>query len=631
MTTNAVVAADFPAGQALAQTLGLTTDSNRQHPGRAIHVVARADQAALRLGLQPPHQGVIEAAGPWNHGGQRFLLHLERGGLGLALTTASAYGEDISLAFTQALTFYLRDGGYVCPADLQLVVHEALANALIHGNLAVNATTSGSVEDMLRFGALIDAALDDPSRTRRMVWLSAAIVDTHLQIAVEDQGAGFQPSSARTGDSRPHGLDLIGGSVQNLRRENDGRTLLLDLPLEQRQLPRQAFAQVSILIVDDNPFNCRMLEALIKTLGVGHIHVANDGVDGLDAIARHRPDLVLLDVMMPRMDGLEMCRRLRADHGLSDLPVLFITALEDAKSRTACFAAGGNDVISKPIDTDEVLARVRVHLQNALLMAKLNAYRNRVRDELEAARATQASLVPTDEHLDAIRRRTGLSIQGVVESSSELGGDFWTLFEAGPRHLGVLAADFSGHGLPAAFNVFRLHVLLSRMPRRTPPPGAMMAQLNRELKALLKLGDFAAVFIGLIDLNEGTLTYAGAATPPPVLIDPQGQARFLEIGGPPLGAFSDPEFDEWCVPFPPGTSLLVYSDALTESESGGKLVCDDDTLLRWAAETPANACMVSAILNRFHAHIPGEPPDDLTLLHIRRPPENEDQENAAAS
>ncbi|KAF0223370.1 MAG: chemotaxis response regulator protein-glutamate [Rhodospirillaceae bacterium] len=400
------------------------------------------------------------------------------------------------------------------------------------------------------------------------------------------------------------------------------------MTLEQRQLPRQAFAQVSILIVDDNPFNCRMLEALIQTLGVGRIRVVNDGIQGLAAITEHCPDLVLLDVMMPRMDGLEMCRRLRTDHALSDLPVLFITALEDAKSRTACFAAGGNDVISKPIDTDEVLARVRVHLQNALLMAKLNAYRNRVRDELEAARATQASLVPTDEHLNAIRRRTGLSIQGVVESSSELGGDFWTLFEAGPRHLGVLAADFSGHGLPAAFNVFRLHVLLSRLPRRPPPPAMMMAQLNRELKALLKLGEFAAVFIGLIDLNEGTLTYAGAATPPPVLIDPQGRAVFLDISGPPLGAFTDPDYDEWCVPFPPGTSLLVYSDALTESESGGKLVCDDATLLRWAAEAP-DSCMVGTILNSFRAHIPGEPPDDLTLLHIRRP--LEDQENAAAS
>ncbi|AVM74564.1 SpoIIE family protein phosphatase [Magnetospirillum gryphiswaldense] len=630
MTTNAVISADFPAGLALAQTLGLTTNTNTERPGRAVHVIARADQATLRLGLQPPHQGVIEGAAPWHQGGQRFLLHLERGGLGLALTTASAYAEDAALPFAQALSHYLRDAGFVCPStDLQLVVHEALANALIHGNLAVNATTSGSVEDMLRFCELVEDALADPARAGRMVWLSAAIIGSHLQIAVEDQGAGFQPRAGRNTDIRPHGLDLIAGSVHALRRENDGRTLLLEVTLEQRQLPRQAFAQVSILIVDDNPFNCRMLEALIQTLGVGHIRVANDGIQGLEAITEHCPDLVLLDVMMPRMDGLEMCRRLRTDHALSDLPVLFITALEDAKSRTACFAAGGNDVISKPIDTDEVLARVRVHLQNALLMAKLNAYRNRVRDEMEAARATQASLVPTDEHLNAIRRRTGLSIQGVVESSSELGGDFWTLFEAGPRHLGVLAADFSGHGLPAAFNVFRLHVLLSRLPRRPPPPALMMAQLNRELKMLLKLGEFAAVFIGLIDLNEGTLTYAGAATPPPVLIDTLGRASFLDIAGPPLGAFTDPDYDEWCVPFPPGTSLLVYSDALVESESGGKLVCDDATLLRWATETAPDACMVGTILNRFRAHIPGEPPDDLTLLHIRRP--FDDQENAAAN
>ena len=620
MTINAIIADDFPGAAAFAETLGFPPTTEASSCERAVKICAQANAACLSL--RPPYAGVIEAPPcDWNGAGQRFRLHLQCGGLGLALSTATAYAEDAACLFCQALLPHLREGGFVCPADLELVIHEALANAIIHGNLGVDATTSGSVEDMLRFGELVEAALADPPLASRRVWLSAAVVGCTLHVAVEDQGEGCAPDR-HGGDDRPHGLDLIADSVLSLRRENGGRTLLLELPLLQRHLPRQAFSEASVLIVEDNPFNRRMLEALINTLGIGRVDTASDGVAGLAAIDRHRPDLVLLDVMMPHMDGLEMCRRLRADHALSDLPVLFITALGDPKSRAACFAAGGNDVVSKPIETEEVLARVRVHLQNALLMSSLNAYRNRVREELETARIAQETLVPTEGQLAAIRGRTGLAIQGVVESSSELGGDFWTLYEAGPRQLGVLAADFSGHGLAAAFNVFRLHVLLSRLPRRPPPPGQLLAELNRELKTLLKPGQFAALFAGLIDLEHDTLTYAGAATPAPVLIE-DGHPRFLAVEGPPLGAFADAEFDEASVAFPPGSALLVYSDALIESQANGTLVCDEETLLRWAGEGPPADSLIATILNRFHARIPGEPPDDLTLLHIRRPAERD--------
>lgn len=618
MTINAIVADNFRDGATLAETLGYVVADNPSSCAKAVRICAQADAAALAQGFEPPFVGLIEApSDDWRGGGQRFRLHLQSGGLGLALSTATAYGLDVAYLFCQALTSHLHDAGFTCPADLELTVHEALSNALLHGNLAVNATTSGSVEDMLRFGDLVEAALTDSALAARRVWLSAAVVGATLHVAVEDQGMGCaaEPSAER---DRPHGLQLIADSVLSLRRENGGRTLLLELPLLQHRLPRQAFSQASVLIVEDNPFNRRMLEALINTMGIGRIDCAADGIEGLAAIARHRPDLVLLDVMMPNMDGHEMCRRLRADHALSDLPVLFITALDDAKSRSTCFAVGGNDVVSKPIEADEVLARVRVHLQNALLMANLNAYRNRVREELEAARVAQETLIPTPAHLAAIRARTGLVIDGVMESSSELGGDFWTLYEAGPRHLGVLAADFTGHGLAAAFNVFRLHVLLSRLPRQPPPPGRLLARLNTELKTLLKPGQFAALFAGLIDLDNDTLTYAGGATPAPLLLG-DGAPRYLPVEGPPLGAFADAEFDETTVAFPPGSGLFIYSDALIESLANGVAVCDEDILPTWLGDNADDDSLVSSILNRFHAKIPGDPPDDLTLLHIRRP------------
>lgn len=617
MTIKTHLVPNSPAATALAGLLGLEPTTQPQPLIPCVLMVERASIDTVIQALRAPYRGLIEIGESWGQAGQQMRHHLESGGLGLSLRTDTAYNADVVPEFCQALNRHVRDKGLVCPADLELVVHEGLANAMIHGNLEVNATTSGAVEDMLHFGDMVEHALETPILAQRRIWLSASLRGHLLHIAIEDQGPGCPISSPHPHD-RPHGLELISQSVTRMSRDSSGRTLVLELALEQRSLPRQAFAHARILVVDDNPFNRRMLQALLQSLGVGRIETANDGIEGLAAIAANPPDLVLLDVMMPNMDGLDMCRHLRADHALLDLPVLFITALDDPKSRTACFAAGGNDVISKPIDADEVLARVKVHLQNALLLSKLNAYRDRVREELEAARTAQATLSPTPAQLAALQARTGLIIQGMVENSSELGGDFWTVFEAGPHHLGVLVTDFAGHGLPAAFNVFRLHVLLSRLPRRPPPPAAMMTRLNGELKALLKPGEFAAIFIGLVDLQADTLTYAGAATPPPVLIG-AGQPQFLEVSGPPLGAFADAEYEEHCIAFPPGSGLLIYSDALTESEALGRLVCDENALLDWIEEIAPADGLINTILKRFHTVIPGEPPDDLTLVHLRRP------------
>ncbi len=619
MIIKSILADDTEGTKRIAETLGFPAPQESSTCEPTLTICAQPGGETIRMALLPPFVGLVETnrvdPSCWAQGGKRFRLHLQCGGLALALRTVTAYSEDVAHLFSEALHPFLRNAGFICPSDMELVIHEALANAMIHGNLEINRTPSGSVEEMLQFGEKVETALATPLLADRMVWLSAAIVGHTLHLAVEDQGAGYQGFSGGRADRRPHGMELIADSVLSMRRENDGRCLLLELPLTQRQLPRQAFADASVLIVDDNPFNRRMLEALISTLGVGRVDSAQDGIEGLAAIAEHRPDLVLLDVMMPRMDGFEMCRRLRADHALLDLPVLFVTALDDTKSRSTCFAAGGNDVVSKPIEAEEVLARVRVHLQNALLMARLNADRNRVREELEAAREAQETLAPTPSQLAAIRSRLNLNIKGVVENSSEMGGDFWTLYDAGPKRLGVLAADFTGHGLPAAFNVFRLHVLLSRLPRRPPSPAELLVLLNRELKALLKPGQFAALFVGLIDLEDESLTYAGAATPAPILIDADGP-RYLNVEGPPLGAFADAEYEEHRIAFPVGSRLFVYSDALVESQVDGREICDEETLLHWIAE--AQGDVVTTILRNFHARIPGDPPDDLTLLHIRR-------------
>lgn len=133
----------------------------------------------------------------------------------------------------------------------------------------------------------------------------------------------------------------------------------------------------TVLIVDDTPDNLALLSDALDDAGY-MVLVALDGHSALNRIQRLRPDLILLDAMMPGLDGFETCRRIKADTGTADIPVLFMTALTDSEHVVEGFAAGGIDYVTKPINTDEVLARVAAHLRTArILQAARSAAQSR--------------------------------------------------------------------------------------------------------------------------------------------------------------------------------------------------------------------------------------------------------------
>ena len=143
----------------------------------------------------------------------------------------------------------------------------------------------------------------------------------------------------------------------------------------------------SILIIDDNSQNLKVLADLL--CNDYRIAVAKDGVNGLRFAERAYPDLILLDVMMPEMDGYEVCRHLKANDRLKSIPVIFISALHDVFDKVAAFSAGGLDYITKPFHSEEVLARIRTHLKLRNLQMQLeetNAKLQKTLDEIKVLR-----------------------------------------------------------------------------------------------------------------------------------------------------------------------------------------------------------------------------------------------------
>jgi C4-dicarboxylate-specific signal transduction histidine kinase len=155
-------------------------------------------------------------------------------------------------------------------------------------------------------------------------------------------------------------------------------------------------APISILIVDDVPANLQLLSGMLMKQGY-KVRPATSGALALEAARRAPPDLILLDVTMPEMDGFEVCRRLKAEPELADIPVLFISALGDASDKVRAFGEGGQDYITKPFQVEEVLARVNTHL--ALRRAVREAQeRNAVLSEtLEELKKAQHQLVMSEK------------------------------------------------------------------------------------------------------------------------------------------------------------------------------------------------------------------------------------------
>lgn len=373
-----------------------------------------------------------------------------------------------------------------------------------------------------------------------------------------------------------------------------------------------------VLVVEDNEMNRVFACAVLESMGLKRVECARNGREGLDKVETFVPDIVLLDLMMPVMNGEEFLRELRADPRYRALPVLVLSAVEDQATRNALFAAGANDYIGKPIDRLELVARVEVHLRSHLALADLRRYRDRLAVDLRMARGMQNALLPGTNQMREAWERYGLNINAVFNPSSELGGDLWGLAPVDAHRLALFTVDFSGHGVAASINTFRLHLLLQDLGGQMGDPGAVLEKVNVTLKQLLPRGQFATMTLVVIDCAARTLSLANAGGPAPILVEKGGEPRLVGGAGLPLGISPVARYEVVVMPFPPGSQLSLYSDALIDApDTSGEPLGEEwvvglvrDVLADDPAET------VVKVMAGFAARSPGEFADDVTWVQV---------------
>src|SRR3954471_14168979 len=268
----------------------------------------------------------------------------------------------------------------------------------------------------------------------------------------------------------------------------------------------------TILVVDDNPVN---LQVLVRTLdGHGHrILAAKNGRAAIDIARRVRPDVVLLDVMMPEMGGFEVCRLLKAEPATRETAVIFLSALGDVEDKVSGLSLGAVDYITKPIQPEEVQVRVANHLMRLYLERELRRSRDRLDRELAKAAPLQQQLAPR-----VLPSHPALTFGPFYRTSRHAGGDYYDVLDLGGDRFAVIVADVSGHGATAAIVMAMIRTVLHTPAGCSGDPAAVLGYINEHFRYLWDDTIFATAIYAVFDSRAAMLQVACAGHPRPLLV-----------------------------------------------------------------------------------------------------------------
>jgi sigma-B regulation protein RsbU (phosphoserine phosphatase) len=388
-----------------------------------------------------------------------------------------------------------------------------------------------------------------------------------------------------------------------------------------------------VLIVDDTVTNRRLLLAILRRQGYELLE-AEDGESALRIARERHPDLLLLDIMMPRKDGYEVCEELKADRETADIPVIFLTAKTQSSDKIRGLELGAVDYITKPFSKGEILARVNTHLEIRLLAEsilrmnrELLAKQRRIDADLQAAAAIQRSLIPTEERK---RRLPEIDLDWIFLPCNRIGGDVFNVFRLDESHVGAYVLDVSGHGVPSAMVTVSVSqsldphdgsILRDRLDSppgyRLPGPAEVCRRLDREFP-FERFGKFFTFAYFLIDIRTGLARYTRAAHPHPVLVRGDGSARRLETGGTIIGLDDGRTYEEGEVRLSPGDRIYLYTDGVLEQANGSGERFGDERLrgILTGERRPLRATCEGVVeaVKRFAGRIAAE--DDITFVGL---------------
>jgi sigma-B regulation protein RsbU (phosphoserine phosphatase) len=344
-----------------------------------------------------------------------------------------------------------------------------------------------------------------------------------------------------------------------------------------------------IFIVDDNLVNRRLLATILKKEGY-YMLEAEDGEKAVEMTFKEMPDLILLDIMMPKKDGYEVCAELKGDSRTANIPIIFLSAKTQIEDKIKGLDLGGADYVTKPFDRGEVLARVRAQLKIASLTKEvikaneeLLKKQETLDEDLKAAAGIQQSLLPQEPPDADI-----VEVAWRFMPCERIGGDIFNMVRLDENHWGIYMLDVSGHGVPSALvavsasQILRPHQgLLLKKGTKTPPfyeivsPAEVLNLLDQEYP-IERFNKFFTISYIVLNTEDKSIRYSNAAHPPPTPIRGNGEMDLLDKGGTIIGMGGLLPFEEGKKQVHPGDKLLIYTDGIVEYQNkDGEFYGDD--------------------------------------------------------
>jgi sigma-B regulation protein RsbU (phosphoserine phosphatase) len=363
---------------------------------------------------------------------------------------------------------------------------------------------------------------------------------------------------------------------------------------------------ITVLLIDDQP----IIGEAVRRMLVGEddiaFHFCRDAIKAVEVAIQIEPTVILQDLVMPDIDGLDLVRRFRADERFRDVPIIVLSMKEEAAVKAEAFAIGANDYLVKLPDRLEMLARLRYHSRGYIALLERNeafqalqASREVLANDLATAAQYVRSLLPPPQRIGPI------TADWRFIPSAALGGDAFGYHSLDDDHIAAYLLDVCGHGVGAALlSVSALNSIRSEALPQTDfhDPGAVLAALNKAFPMERQNDMFFTIWYGVYQVSSRTLRWAGGGHPAALLLGPGVGDRpaFLESEGPLIGAVEGLEFAAGEATVPSGSSLLVYSDGAFEvSYPDGSMWAFDDFVSTLTAPPAGTSHRLDALVAKI--------------------------------
>jgi sigma-B regulation protein RsbU (phosphoserine phosphatase) len=400
----------------------------------------------------------------------------------------------------------------------------------------------------------------------------------------------------------------------------------------------EELSNCTVLVVDDTEANIDILVAALDS--EYEVSVAMDGESALETVNTDPPDLILLDIMMPGMDGYEVCRRLKSVPKTSKIPIVFITSMSEIQNKTKGFELGAVDYITKPFEVMEVKARVKTHLsltlarrelanQNIILEEKVRirteelrqsiVARERIESELRIAHDIQMNIMPAD--FPPFPDKPEIDIHAILKPAREVGGDFYDYFFIDSNRLCLIVGDVSGKGVPAALFMSMVITYIRSIAKVFDKPDLILKYVNIEVSRGNNSCTFVTVFLAILNIKTGELSYTNAGHNPPLKISRKdGVMPLNEAHCPAIGIDDDFSFCSKTIMLESFDMICIYTDGVTEAFDEKRNMFSEERLIEEVSEHRKYTAskLADELFQKVQSFSKKMPQfDDITILNVR--------------